>query len=184
MFKSLKKLLKESFLTALVAVLLVFIVNQLLIEPEQIFGVSMEPALKNAERVLADKIFYKRGSLKRGDIVVFKSVEDNKSVFVKRVIGLPGESLMIKEDKINIFNDVNPQGFILEEKYLKDSIKTYSGSFLEERKILKIPAEAYIVLGDNRFKSIDSREWGFLPEEKIIGKIIFRHWPPNRFGFI
>lgn len=184
MLKSFKNFAKELLFIISISITLFFLLYTFIIEPDKVTGVSMEPSFKDSDILLTDKIFYKNSGLKRGSVIVFKSPADNKTVFIKRIVGLPNESLRLKDNIIYIYNSTNPNGFPLEEPYLRQNTKTYPEMFLEEDKLIKIPEKGFFVLGDNRLKSVDSRQWGFVPTQNIIGKVIFRHWPPNTFGVI
>jgi len=137
---------------------------------------SMVPTLKVNDKLIVDKLSYDFTNPQRGDIVVF-SPTDNikkenpnlKDALIKRIIGLPGDKVEVKGERVYI-ND-RP----LQEKYIEDSPHYQFGP-------VTVPPNSYLVLGDNRNDSWDSHYWGFVPRHLIIGRAIIRFWPPNRVG--
>ena len=135
---------------------------------------SMVPTLKVNDRLLVEKMSYRFRQPKRGDIVVFSSTEELKRQgynydFIKRVIGLPGETIEVKHGKVY----VNQQA--IEEKYiLAPAIDSYGP--------VVVPQNEYLVLGDNRNNSSDSRAWGFVPRSNLIGRASVRFYPFDRIG--
>lgn len=123
---------------------------------------------------MTDLISLKVGDPVRGDVIVFKAPTDNEKDFIKRVIGLPGDSVMVKDG----FTYVNGKK-LDESPYLKDDVRTYGGNFLHEGQPFTVPVGSYIVFGDNRPFSSDSREWGLLTRKAIIGRSVFVYWPLN-----
>lgn len=138
---------------------------------------SMVPTLKVGDRLLSNNIIYKIREPKRGEVIIFKYPEEPKRDFVKRLIGLPGEKVMIKEGKIYINGKEVDEPEISCRYYFSD------GEYGVEKEI-EIPPDSYYVLGDNSFNSKDSRYWGFVPKKYLIGKALFIYWPPWRMGFI
>lgn len=163
----------------IVVALAIFVVCYLfLFQPHQVKGNSMLPNFHDGEYILTDKISYRINKPQRGDVVVFKAPRNEEVDYIKRIIGLP-------EDEISIENNaVYLNGVLLEEKYLPSDFATFAGTFLNEGTKVNIPVDNYFVLGDNRNHSSDSREWGFVSKNEIIGKTFFRYWPLNRFGII
>ena len=169
--------------TVVVAAAIFVVVYLFLLQPHQVKGASMEPNFHDGEYILTDKISYRFGDPKRGDVIVFKSPTNQDVDFIKRIIALPGEKIEIKTRNIVIYNSENPRGFILPESYeVKDPIS--GGSYLREGKVVEVPSDNYIVFGDNRTHSFDSREWGPLPKNSIIGKAWVRYWPIRKFSFV
>jgi len=136
----------------------------------------MQPNYPNGEYLLTDKVSYRFGTPKRGDVIVFDAPTDNGEEFIKRILGLPGESVMIKEGSVFI------NGNKVSEPYLAQEVITYPGNFLAEGQGKVVPNDEFLVLGDNRPHSSDSRTWGFVPKGKITGKAWFIYWPPQSFG--
>lgn len=148
----------------------------LILQPHKIKGDSMQPNYPNGEYLLTDKVSYRFGEPKRGDVIVFKAPSDNGEEFIKRILGLPGENVMVKEGKIWINSKA------VSEDYLAKDVITYPGAFLGEGETKIVPANEFFVLGDNRPHSSDSRTWGFVPKGNITGKAWFIYWPPQSFG--
>lgn len=138
----------------------------------------MEPNFYDHEYLIVDEISYRFGDPKRGDIVVFRYPRDPREYYIKRLIALPGEEIQIKGGDVVIFNDKNPEGFVLEENYLEENTKTYG---LSEDKVI-LGDNEFFVLGDNRNQSKDSRSFGPVNESFIIGKVFFRGFPFNRIN--
>ncbi len=144
----------------------------------EITGDSMYPLLKDHERILAEKISPKFSAFKRGEIVVFESVEDSEKLIIKRIVGLPGDKFAINSGNVFI-NDKK-----LEEFYLEENIVTKPGDKIKEAESIIIPDKFYLVLGDNRDESIDSRTWGFVPEENMVGRALLVYKPISNFRVI
>lgn len=149
-----------------------------LFQPHKVDGSSMFPNFHDKEFILTDKIGYRSSDPKRGDVIVFHAPPPFDSDFIKRVIGLPGETIEISDGSVFI------DGVKLEENYLPEGYSTKNRSFLQEGVPFPIPAGYYIVLGDNRDYSSDSREWGPISKKAIVGKAWIRYWPLNKLGAI
>lgn len=168
-------------LVKIIAISLVIIIPFRLIiaEPFVVSGSSMLPNFHNRDYLIVNRITYKSHLPSRGDVIVMKYPKDNRQYFIKRVIGLPGESVSLENGKVKISNTNNPAGFILEENYLPKDTPT-----LGKPGPTTLGSEEYFVLGDNRTASSDSRVWGILPKTDIVGKAWFRVFPFKAFGFI
>jgi len=176
-FKSFLKILYEFIKTIAFILVIFFVIRYFLIQPFIVDGNSMEPNFHDKEYLLVDKISYKFKEPQRGDVIIFHP--PNKSIFyIKRIIGLPGEKIVIEQEKIFIYNKQYPNGMELQEHYLKTPEKT-SGSVSE---ILQ--EGQYYVLGDNRENSSDSREFGVLPKKNIAGRVFITILPISDFGLI
>ena len=127
---------------------------------------SMDPTIRIGDRMVLMKI----GSIKKSDIIIFKSPEDTETYLVKRVIGLPGDVVEIAGGQLYL------NGKPMDEPYLKESFIVY------KYDLAQVPPGKLFVLGDNRNNSEDSSVWGFLLAENMRGKVIFRYWPPKRLG--
>jgi len=160
------------------AVAIFLLVYLLLLQPHKIKGDSMKPNFLDGEFLLTDKISYRFGEPSRGDVVVFKAPVGNGEEFIKRIIGLPGETISVKEGKVLI------NGTVLAESYLPDITITSSGGFLSEGKEIMVSPENFVVFGDNRSHSSDSRSWGFVSKEKITGRAWLIYWPPRKAGVV
>lgn len=167
------------FLETIVVSLAIFAVIYIfLFQPHQVDGQSMEPNFHNREYILTDKVSYRLGEPKRGDVVVFHSPQDAGTDFIKRIMGVPGDMVMVQGGHFYL------NGQKLDESYINDPGQVMAGRFLREGQAAEVPAGQYLVLGDNRLHSSDSREWGFVTRQGIVGRAFFRYWPVNRFGLI
>lgn len=162
-------IIKELMESIIVAVVLALVIRYFLFQPFYIPSGSMEPTLKVGDKIIVNKLLYRFSSPKRGDIMVFKYPVNPERDFIKRVIGLPGETIEIKNSKVYI------DGKILEQPFLPPDLK-YNRNLAPT----KIGENQYFMLGDNRNNSEDSRFWGSLPEKNIVGKAMFVYWPYNR----
>lgn len=170
------KLVRDIFLIIIVFILFgVFFVQPVVVE-----GTSMLPQLHDGERLLVNKLVYYRiqsvswGHIERGDIVVFWFPNDPDKSYVKRVIGLPGETVELKNGRVLV------DGKELNEDYLD---KEYTQT-MPPPMTKKVEEHHYFVMGDNRDNSSDSRYWGLVPEKYIYGKAFFRYWKPSNIGFL
>ena len=164
--------------TVVVAASMFVIVYLFLIQPHQVFGNSMLPNFHDQEYILTDKISYRFQAPQRGEIVVFRSPEDKEKDYIKRIIGLPGERVAVVGGKVYI------DGQVLPENYLDPDLQTPHGRFLGDDQPFLVPPDMYIVFGDNRLNSSDSRAFGPIPKTDIVGKALVVYWPPNRFHLI
>ncbi|PMB27132.1 signal peptidase I [Fischerella thermalis CCMEE 5198] len=182
--------------TIVLSIVLALGIRTFVAEARWIPSGSMEPTLHGspnqweADKIIVDKLSYKFSNPQRGDIVVFSPTkelqkEDYQDAFIKRIIALPGEQVALKNGKVYINNQP-----LRENTYLSPSQQTVvnvctSGPqppFLA--KSVTIPPDSYLVLGDNRNSSYDSRCWGVVPRENIIGRAVIRFWPLNNIGGI
>lgn len=168
----------EFFETLMVCLALGFIVYFFIAQPHKVSGSSMVPNFHNNDYIITNKLIYKFQKPERGQVIVFKNPRDNSQDFIKRIIGLPGEKVKIQSCHVYI-NDS-----LIHESYLDSNLCTAAGLFLTEGVDITVPADHYIVLGDNRMFSSDSREWGFIQKGDIIGEAAFRYWPQNDIGLI
>jgi len=165
-----------------------------LFQPFFVQGASMHPNFDDGEYLIINELGYKItdvgfndikfftvGSFKeleRGDAIVFRYPKSPKQFFIKRVIGLPGEKIEIINGMVKIYDDKYPEGFILDEsEYLADT-KTPSN----DKVSMQLKEDEYFVMGDNRPASHDSRSWGPLKQDKIMGKVLVRAWPFSKAG--
>lgn len=170
----------EIIKTIVVVGILALLLRIYIIQPFIVEGLSMSPTLDNNDYLLVDKLSYRFGEPQRGDVIVFKYPKDERFNYIKRIIGLPGETIRITENNIMITNNQNPNGLIIHENYIKD----IDGHLINNgRKVIAvdIPQGQYFVMGDNRQGSSDSREWGFLPKKEIIGRSLVRLFPVGDF---
>jgi signal peptidase I len=167
------RLLREVLETA-VLTLLLFLVVRLAVQNYRVDGPSMMPTLQNRELILVDKAEYYVHPPQRGDIIVFQYPRDPSQDFVKRVIGIPGDTVELDSNGYVLVN-----GIRLTEPYIEEA---YSG--LPTSRTWKLGLDQYFVLGDHRDDSSDSRYWGPVPRSDIIGRAALVYWPFNEFHFL
>jgi len=160
------------------AVGIFFFVYLLILRPHKIKGQSMVPNFPDAEYLLTEKVTYYLHKPQRGDVVVFTPPISETDEFIKRIIAIPGERIMIKN------GDVYINGSILKESYIPESFNTDDGSFLTEGTEFTVPAGQYFVMGDNREHSSDSRFWGPITPKEISGRAWVVYWPPKSAGSV
>lgn len=165
--------------TLLLAASIFIVIYIFLFRPYQVTGSSMYPNFVNKEYVLTNLITLRFEDLKRGDVVVFRAPIDKEKDFIKRVIGLPRDTVSIRDGDVYV-NDQK----LDQSAFLDKNVKTYSGAFLKEGEKVTVPQGEYFVLGDNRGASSDSREWGFVTKDEVIGKSFFVYWPINDMRLI
>ncbi len=169
--KPLKGWLRDILETVLPALIIVFVINMFLAQATRVEGQSMEPNLYNDQRLIIEKVSYRFHKPRRGDIVVLKLPNRPGPPLIKRVVGLPGEQVEIRQGHVYI------NGQLLDEHYV-DQL-TFSSHAAEV-----VPDDSAFVLGDNRSFSSDSRSFGMVRLEYIIGRAWFRYWPPGNIGFV
>lgn len=161
----------EIIKVVLISLAIIVPVRYFLIQPFYVKGASMEPNFFDHEYLIINEISYRFSVPQRGDIVVFKYPRDASQYFIKRIIGLPDETLEIKDGKVAVYNSGYTDGFLLEEKYLDEHIETFGD------RTVSLGSDEYFVMGDNRLSSFDSRSFGSVKGDNIIGKVWFRGWP-------
>ena len=161
----------------IIFIVVILVIAVYVVGLQQIVGPSMTPTLRNGDIVILDKLSYRFSEIKRDDIVALYYADTK--FLVKRVVGLPGETVEFKDNKLYI------NGKYYEEKYLGDDIVTDNFS-LEELNYTTIPDDMSLVLGDNRGDSMDSRDSdvGLIPKKDIYGKVRFKIWPINEFKYV
>ena len=169
----------DTMQTILMAASVFLVVYIFLFRPFQVSGESMYPTFKNKEYIMTNLITLRLHDLKRGDVIVFHAPPDLEKDFIKRIIALPEDTIYLKDGYVFVNN-----AKAYESPYLKSDVRTYGGSFMKEEVTVTVPTDNYIVMGDNRPFSSDSREWGFLSKSKIIGKSQFVYWPINTIRWI
>lgn len=160
------------------AIAIFLFVYLLVLQPHKIKGASMQPNFIDGEYLLSDKVSYRFGEPKRGDVVVFEAPGADGEEFIKRIIGLPGESVSIVGNRVFIDNKE------LIETYLPASFVTNVGAFLKQGESAVVPPDNYFVLGDNRSHSSDSRAWGFIEKSAITGRAWVIYWPLSVAGSV
>lgn len=158
----------------------IFIVVYLFImQPHQVRGASMDTTFRNGQYILTNKLAYRIGTFRRGDVVVFDSPQNSDIDFIKRIIGLPGDTVRVEEGKVYV-NDKE-----LSEPYLDHvTTSTFDGGFLTEGQETTVPNDYIFVMGDNRPRSSDSRSFGPVSEKHVVGRVFFRYFPVDKLGLI
>jgi len=173
--------LARKFLLVIFIILLMFVFNpgslviRHTLQAFKIPTITMKPTLIEGDRVLVNKVIYKTSEPQRGDIIVFKYPNDPQLAFIKRLAGMPGENLEIKNGQL-VINGKTIQSFTPNGGYFN------TGDYGQEGLVVKIPQDKYFVLGDNTLNSRDSRYWGFVPKENLIGKAYKIYFPFDRSG--
>lgn len=153
-------------------------------QPHQVNGQSMVPNFQSGEYVLTDKISYRFSKPERGDVVVFHAPESANCPtgtgcdFIKRIIGLPGETIRVADNSIYV-----NESQLDESMYLPSDLETEAGAFTRDREVV-LGLDEYFAVGDNRPYSSDSRAWGPINRSNIVGKAFFKYWPADSVGFI
>jgi|SRR3989344_1805093 len=177
-FEKLSGYFIEIIETLVVCFAIFFILYLFVAQFHKVSGNSMVPTFQNGDYIITEKLSYRFGNPKRGDIIVLKNPRDESQDFIKRIIAIPEDTIKIENNGISL------NGGNLAEPYLPAGTSTLGGSFLVEGSTVKTGANQYFVIGDNREHSSDSREWGGATKEEIVGKAFFRYWPPQSIGLI
>jgi len=158
----------------IIALAIVIPVRMFVAQPFIVSGDSMFPTFHNAEYLIVDELTYRLSSPKRGDVVIFRYPKNPSRFFIKRIIGLPGETVTVANNSVTITNSEHPTGFVLDENYIATEV---SGN-----QTTKLSDSEYFVMGDNRPASSDSRAWGPLPRNMIVGRAFLRVLPIGKAG--
>ena len=172
--QSTKESIWELVRFAVIALLVVIPIRVFIAEPFLVSGSSMSPTFENKNYLIVDKISYRFKDPQRDDVVVFKYPKDETKFFIKRIIGLPGEIVDISGNTVIIKNKEHPDGFILEEPYVKN--------ISENANHLELKDNEYFVMGDNRNASSDSRYWGAVKRDLLTGKVFVRLLPITKIA--
>jgi len=169
--------LTEILRFSLIALLIVIPIRMFIAQPFIVSGASMQHTFESGEYLIVDQVTYQFHTPDRGDVIIFKYPKDPSKFFIKRVIGVPGDTVIIEGTTVRIVNEEFPEGFILNEPYIKSmQPNTLVTETLGDRE--------YFVMGDNRDQSSDSRSWGVLQEERIVGRAYLRLFPPSTFDYL
>lgn len=163
----------------LLAMVIIVPIRYFLVQPFFVRGASMEPNFYDGEYLVVDELSYFLREAQRGEVIVFRFPQNRSQFFIKRIIGLPNETVRINNGRVEIINDDFPSGVVLDEaQYLPEDMRT-GGQIRVE-----LGEKEYFVLGDNRPASSDSRSWGVLGEEDVVGRAWLRAFPIGRLGVI
>src|SRR3990167_3282503 len=168
----------ETIKVVVVSLAIILPIRYYLVQPFFVKGASMEPNFEDGDYLLVDELSYRFSVPERGDVIIFRYPQDTSQFFIKRIIGLPDETIEIKNDLVRIYNKDKPEGFVLDESYLASEQKTVGNS------VTKTDDNEYFVLGDNRLQSSDSRRWGSVNKSLITGKAFLRPWPVSKISKI
>lgn len=164
----------ELFKIAVLAGVTIALIRYYLFKPFYVKGASMEPNFYEKEYLIIDELSYRFREPSRGEVVVFRYPENPKEYFLKRIIGLPGETIKVSDGKVMIYNTEHPEGLVVNESYLLKNLKTEGG------RIIALNDNQYFMMGDNRPNSYDSRRFGPVDRSLIVGRAWFRGWPFSR----
>ncbi len=178
MIKNFFSFVFELIKVVIISLAIIMPIRYFLIQPFYVKGASMEPNFYDHEYLIIDEISYRFSQPQRGDIVVFRYPKNPHEYYIKRVIGLPGEKVQIKDGDVYFYNQSFPAGVKLAENYLIPGTKTYGLS----EEMISLAGDEYFVLGDNRNSSKDSRSFGPVNRSFITGRVILRGWPFNRIN--
>ena len=163
----------------LLAVVIIVPIRYFLVQPFFVRGASMEPTFLNGEYLVIDELSYYLREPKRGEVIVFRFPNNRSQFFIKRIVGLPGETVRVEDGRVVIQSEAYEQGVVLDEsQYLPVDLRTGG------RTELELAEDEYFVLGDNRPSSSDSRTWGVLGEDDIVGRAWIRAFPVDRFDVL
>jgi len=151
--------------------LVIFVVIHFTVQNYMVDGPSMQPGLTNNQYVLVNKLAYLFHAPERGDVIVFHWPIDTNKDLIKRVIGVPGDVIVIDSKTVRV------NGVLLNEPYIMAPVNPAGNKWV-------VPPNEYFAMGDNRLVSDDSRDWGFVPKSYIVGKAVFVYWPINSWHFI
>ena len=155
----------------IVLTLVIFFLIRTVVQNFRVEGMSMEPSFHDGQFLLINKLSYRLGEAERGDVIVFRYPRDPSRDFIKRIIGLPGETIEIREGQVYINGQLTPTMATINEAAYNSGPTT-------------IGQEELYVLGDNRPNSSDSHAWGTLPLDLVIGKVVLSYWPPKTWGLV
>ena len=160
----------------LIALIVVVPIRILVAEPFIVSGSSMIPTFQNGDYLIVDKLSYELGNIKRDDVVVFRYPMDPSKFFIKRIIGLPNETVLIKGSTVKIINETHKDGFELDQPFVKNNSK----NDIE----VKLKSDEYFVMGDNRSGSSDSRYWGPVKKNLLSGRAFLRLLPVGNIDLL
>jgi len=189
--QQIKDFLKEFLEIAILSLIVVLPIRYFIAQPFLVSGASMDNTFHNGNYLIIDEISYRFESPKRGEVIIFKvppaglalqHVDQNKTVFyIKRIIGLPGETVEINGDTVKIYESATSSGAILSEPYIHID-KSIQSNFSNIKEKVTLGAGEYFVMGDNRHNSSDSRLWGVLNRDNIRGRVLLRLFPINQIS--
>ncbi|MFH0853978.1 MAG: signal peptidase I [bacterium] len=165
----------ELIKTIIISLAIILPIRYFVIQPFYVKGASMEPNFHDKDYLIINELKYRFNEPERGDIIIFKNPRNTKEFFIKRIIGLPNEKIKIYDGKIFLYNEEHIDGVLIEELYIPEE-------YTKGNEILELRQNEFFVLGDNRNHSLDSRTFGPITKDSIIGKVWVRGWPLNKFS--
>lgn len=166
-----------------IALAIILPIRYYVFQPFIVSGSSMEPNYSNGQYLIIDEISYRFNEPQRGDVIVIRYPKDRSQFFIKRVIGLPGEKVMIDNGRVTVVNDQNTDGVTIDETYLPSQGLSFphNTAVVGGKKSIVLKSGEYFMMGDNRLASSDSRDWGPLEKKDIVGKVFIRVLPISEF---
>lgn len=175
-----KNVFFEWIKVAVLAIILFYFIQMFLFSNYEVEGTSMQSTLKDGDKLIVNKIGYEFGDISRFDVIVFHS--NYKEDYVKRVIGLPGDRIQYKDDRLYINGKVYQEPYLhSDDQQLLGQKETGDFSLKELTGVEEVPDGSLFVMGDNRLNSYDSRHFGFISIDQVVGKVNVRYWPLERF---
>ncbi len=168
----------ELFKIVITATITIVLVRHFLFKPFYVKGESMSRTFEDGNYLVIDRLSYRLGDPERGDVIVFEYPGNRNEYFLKRIIGLPGERVKISDGIITVYNKAHPEGVVLKEVYIPKEVVTTG------EKSTTLGSDEYFVMGDNRPNSYDSRRFGPIQKEEIVGRVLLRGWPLSQFEHI
>ncbi len=162
---------------AILALVIVIPIRLWIAQPFVVSGESMYPTFDNGQYLIVDEVSYLLGNESRGDVVIFHYPKDPSRFFIKRIIGLPNEKVIVSNQSVTIINQENPEGFKLTEPYVNEKVFVQTGEYTTGN-------DEYFVMGDNRNNSADSRTWGLLPKKLMVGRAYLRLLPFKAMSYL
>ena len=157
--------------TILPAVVIALLIHLFLVQATRVFGQSMEPNIHENQRLVVEKLSYRIHGPQRGDVIVLHDPTDPDELLIKRIVGLPGERITVADGRVDVDDALLP------EPYLNQATEGATCSWV-------VPPLHVFVMGDNRGASRDSRSFGPVPLDMLLGQAVFRYWPPDQIGFL
>ena len=168
----------ETVKVVVISLAIILPIRYYLVQPFFVKGASMEPNFEDGDYILVDELSFRFRDAERGEVIIFRFPQQPSQFFIKRIIGLPEETVQVKDNQVTVFNEENPEGFVLSETYLAPEQKTLG------TMTTKLDDNEYFVLGDNRLQSSDSRRWGPVNQNLVMGRAFLRPWPFTRASTI
>lgn len=167
----------ETFRILIISLIIIFSIRAYVMQPFFVSGKSMEPNFYDGDYLIVDEVSYRFENPQRGDVIIFRYPKNLSEFFIKRIVGLPGETIEIRDSRVIVYNSEHLEGMVIDENlYLPVTAMTAGNYFVELKN------DEYYVLGDNRSYSSDSRVWGTLEKRFIVGKALLRAWPLDKFS--